>query len=253
MAKLRITALHLAEFKNNNIQFCWRPQDKWWIIEDDLVEVDNDSYVEQNSSYFVQSALYSIGSFSYSWSPLPSNTKIGRFSSLARGIKVFPLSHPTHHFTTSPVVYRRNLAFFQEYVSRSGKRMPEVLDSEHPKNGKPITIGNDVYIGVGVHIRPGITIGDGAIVGAFSVVSKDVEPYSVVVGNPARSVKRRFSNNVIESLSILKWHEYDIIDILANCENRCIEEFVDTFNDSLDKGLIHKYQPRKLIINNLCC
>jgi virginiamycin A acetyltransferase len=71
-----------------------------------------------------------------------------------------------------------------------------------------VTIGNDVWIGHGVMILSGVTIGDGAIIGAGSVVSKDVEPYSVVAGNPAKHIKYRFSADEIKMLLDLKWWDW---------------------------------------------
>jgi virginiamycin A acetyltransferase len=68
-----------------------------------------------------------------------------------------------------------------------------------------IKIGNDVWIGTGVVLMPGITIGDGAVIGAFSVVAKDIPPYAVVVGNPARINKYRFSDEKIKELLASKW------------------------------------------------
>lgn len=72
-----------------------------------------------------------------------------------------------------------------------------------------IMIGNDVWIGRESVIMPGVKIGSGAIVGAYSVVTKDIEPYSVVGGNPAKLIKKRFHDELIEILLELKWWDYD--------------------------------------------
>ena len=79
----------------------------------------------------------------------------------------------------------------------------------HPATKGDIHIENDVWIGESVILMSGIRIGNGAIVGAKSVVTKDVEPYSVVAGNPARQVKKRFSEELITELQKLKWWEFD--------------------------------------------
>ena len=70
---------------------------------------------------------------------------------------------------------------------------------------EPVHIGNDVWIGSGVFIKNGITIGDGAIVGAHAVVTKDVPPYAIVCGNPARIIRYRLSDDIIKQLLELKW------------------------------------------------
>lgn len=86
------------------------------------------------------------------------------------------------------------------------------LDTAGTSKGK-IHIGNDVWIANGVRILSGVTIGDGAIIGAGAVVVSDVDPYSVVVGNPARVARKRFTPEQIEKLLKIKWWDWhqDII------------------------------------------
>lgn len=74
-------------------------------------------------------------------------------------------------------------------------------------------IGNDVWIGQNSTILPGVHIGDGAIIGLNSVVSKDVEPYSIVVGNPAKFIRKRFDDELIELLKTLKWWDKPVEEI----------------------------------------
>ena len=73
---------------------------------------------------------------------------------------------------------------------------------------KKVTIGNDVWIGIKATIMPNITIGDGAVIGANAVVTKDVPPYAVVVGVPAKIIKYRFDEEIIKDLLELKWWNY---------------------------------------------
>jgi acetyltransferase-like isoleucine patch superfamily enzyme len=79
-----------------------------------------------------------------------------------------------------------------------------------------IAIGNDVWIGSNVIILPGVTIGDGAVIGAGSIVTKNVEPYAIVVGNPTRMIKKRFDDQKIASFLELKWWNWDIQKIEEN-------------------------------------
>lgn len=75
----------------------------------------------------------------------------------------------------------------------------------HPKTNGDVIIGSDVWIGTGSLILSGVTIGDGAVIGARAVVAKDVPPFSVVVGNPAKIIKKRFNDQTIEKLLDIKW------------------------------------------------
>lgn len=89
---------------------------------------------------------------------------------------------------------------------------------EYPLKGD-IVIGNDVWLGYKSVIMSGVNIGDGAIVAAHSIVTKDVPPYSIVGGNPARIIRKRFEEEQIEKLLTLKWWDWGIEKITANVQN----------------------------------
>lgn len=89
-----------------------------------------------------------------------------------------------------------------------------------------VDIGNDVWIGRGARILPGVTIGDGAVIGAFSVVSEDVRPYAVVVGNPAREVRRRFDDATVRALLRIRWWDWPNEQVLARCSELCSDDLV---------------------------
>lgn len=82
-----------------------------------------------------------------------------------------------------------------------------------------IVIGNDVWIGYEAVVMAGVTIGDGAIIGARAVVTKDVPPYTIVGGVPAREIRRRFSDDVIARLQELKWWDWPAEQIQRNIKN----------------------------------
>ncbi|MEM6768767.1 MAG: CatB-related O-acetyltransferase [Bacteroidota bacterium] len=88
---------------------------------------------------------------------------------------------------------------------------------EYPVKGDTI-IGNDVWIGYGATIMPGVTVGDGAIIATKSVVTKDVKPYAIVGGNPAKEIRKRFSPSEIQNLLDIKWWDWPIEKITENVQ-----------------------------------
>lgn len=151
-----------------------------------------------------------IGNYSYTNPDLicqSSKTTIGSFCSIGPRVVLGHGKHPISYLSTSPYFYFEDLDFMD---FSSVPKHQEFWDIE------PIHIGNDVWIGDGVFVKNGVTIGDGAIVGARAVVTKDVPPYSIVVGTPAKVIKYRFSQEVIEELLELKWWDLDV-EILRKC------------------------------------
>ncbi len=125
------------------------------------------------------------------------NTTIGKFCSIASGVKIVLGAHPTNLISLHPAFYAVN------------KPMETFADQQYFDEYSKVTIGNDVWIGEDAIIPGGITIGDGAVIASRAVVTKDVAPYSVVGGVPARHLKFRFSDEKIQALSQIKWWDKD--------------------------------------------
>lgn len=123
--------------------------------------------------------------------------EIGAFTSIAKGVSFSPGNHPVETASTHPFFYHADFGF------------TDVTDFDIvPKNGG-ITIGNDVWIGMNATILTGVNIGDGAIIAANALVTKDVPPYAVVGGVPAKILKYRFNEPVIAKLKSLEWWLWD--------------------------------------------
>ncbi len=107
-----------------------------------------------------------------------------------------------------------------EWVStfpfRAAFHLPGALEDGCPASKGDVVIGHDVWLGAGATNLSGVCIGNGAVVGAETVVSKDVRPYAIVVGNPAREVRRRFGDDEIERLERIAWWDWPIEQIVAN-------------------------------------
>ncbi|RAI92103.1 CatB-related O-acetyltransferase [Algoriphagus yeomjeoni] len=100
-----------------------------------------------------------------------------------------------------------------------GKGWGKAMEGKSYPNKGDTIIGNDVWIGYGATIMPGVQIGDGAVIASKSVVTKNVEPYTIVGGNPAQEIRKRFSDEKIEQLLKLKWWNWPIERISQNVQN----------------------------------
>ena len=131
------------------------------------------------------------------------NTVIGNYCSLAWNISIGGGNHNYHNISTYSDYW---------YKKTFGVQFNKDIDGANEVAEK-VTIGNDVWIGSGVTILNGISIGDGCIIGAGSIVTKDIEPYCIVLGAPGKVYKKRFDDETISLLLQLKWWEWpeDII------------------------------------------
>jgi acetyltransferase-like isoleucine patch superfamily enzyme len=128
---------------------------------------------------------------------LPISITIGNYCSIAKGLRIISGEH-------APIPHPKAVSSFP---------FDWIYKFDYPNQmleGKPITIGNDVWIGAYTKIKHGICIGDGAIIGAESVVTKNVPPYAIVVGNPARVVRYRFTSEQINQLIEIKWWNWTL-------------------------------------------
>jgi phosphonate metabolism protein (transferase hexapeptide repeat family) len=146
---------------------------------------------------------------------------IGKFCSIAANTRINALEHPTHRVTSHKVSYRPNEFFRFHGIDQDWRAY---------RSGKRVTVGHDVWIGHGAVLLPGVTIGAGAVIGANAVVSRDVPPYTIVAGVPARKLRLRFAPQVIERLLALNWWDWDETRIAAaipDMQALGVEAFLD--------------------------
>ena len=159
--------------------------------------VDNHSHISLKAKVYshVHIANSTIGAYSY----VSRNSRIvyadvGKFCSIAGETKVGMSTHTLDKLSTSPIFTENKNATKHSWVKKSTKDPFE-----------RVTVGNDVWIGVRAMVLGGKTIGNGAVIAAGAIVTKDVPPYAVVVGVPAKIVRYRFSQEVIDRLEASKW------------------------------------------------
>lgn len=134
-------------------------------------------------------------------------TEIGRFTSIGNNVRIVAGHHPiSEYISTSPSFYS---VVFGGGHTLVDKEYYQVYKYADPEKELLVTIGNDVWIGEGVRIMEGVKIGDGAVVAAYSVVTKDVEPYGVYGGVPAKLIRYRFEKEWIDKLMKFQWWKKD--------------------------------------------
>jgi len=175
-----------------------------------------------------------IGRFTYGFQNLIVNfsnedsaLNIGNFCSIAKNVTIFlGGNHRTDWITTYPF----GSIHQQELISK-----PII---GHPSTNGDINIGHDVWIGSDVAILSGVTIGSGAVIGTRSLVTKDVHPYEIVGGNPAKHIRFRFEPEIIDGLLSLKWWDFEIEIIkeiallLCQTPNKDILEKIKNYKNS---------------------
>ncbi len=147
-----------------------------------------------------------IGKYTYvSYNALLQNTIIGNYCSISSNVKIGLGLHPLNLFSTSPI-------FYKVKNTLKVKLLEKDLEFEEYKS---IEIGSDVWIGAGAIVMDGVKVGHGAVIAAGAVVTKDIPPYAIVGGVPAKIIKFRFSEEVRESLLESRWWEKKAEDVNA--------------------------------------
>jgi phosphonate metabolism protein (transferase hexapeptide repeat family) len=157
-------------------------------------------------------------------------TTIGKFCSIAAMTRINPGNHPMHRATQAHFTYRASAYFPGE---------PDEAEFFAWRKQHHVTIGHDVWIGHGAIVLPDRSIGTGAVVAAGAVVTKDVPDYTIVGGNPARPIRRRFPEDIAERLMRLAWWDWDheaLRVALPDFRQLEISDFLNKYEAALDAG-----------------
>ncbi|NOJ49917.1 DapH/DapD/GlmU-related protein [Bradyrhizobium archetypum] len=173
-----------------------------------------------------------IGDYSYVVNDAQiTYTTIGKFCSIAAMTRINPGNHPMHRASQAHFAYRASAYFPGE---------DDEAEFFAWRRAHHVHIGHDVWIGHGAVVLPGRSIGTGAVVAAGAIVTKDVPAYTIVAGNPARPIKRRFAEDIASRLVDLAWWDWDheaLRRALPDFRKLPVEDFLDKYETT--GGLIH--------------
>jgi acetyltransferase-like isoleucine patch superfamily enzyme len=159
-------------------------------------------------------------------------THIGRYCSIGDSVSILS-THPTNRLTTHPFTYE----------SIFGAPFEVATEKQVAFSGKlPITkIGHDVWIGSSTKIKSGVTIGDGCVVGAGSVITKDIAPFSIVGGVPAKLIRPRFNKEQIARIANIQWWNYNLLGLALPWDD--VDSTLNQLESKIAAGEIQPYQP----------
>ena len=162
--------------------------------------IKNPNIIVGDFTYIADSEFESHVTHHYEWNG--DKLIIGKFCQIASGVE----------FVMNGANHQMNAVSTFPFYTLEGWNMEALRACDMPLKGDTV-IGNDVWIGQNAVILPGVKIGDGAIIGANSVVGSDVAPYTIVVGNPAKELRKRFDDELIALMLALKWWDRSIDEI----------------------------------------
>ncbi|MDN7131955.1 CatB-related O-acetyltransferase [Halomonas sp. MC140] len=185
-----------------------------------------------------------IGAYSYirSGCRLSPGTKvIGRYCSIAPDVVIGDGDHPVDWLSTHP--------FQWGATGLISRKVALELKKEIPLKSK-IRVGHDVWIGSRAMIMRGVTVGNGAVIAAGSVVTKDVPPYAIVAGVPAKVIRYRFSEDVVQKLQVIKWWDFDIPNSSAAFDFSDVISCLNTLEDLIAADKLKLISAKKVIFDH---
>lgn len=174
---------------------------------------------------------------------------IGKFANIAASVRLNATNHPMSRATLHHITYRAG-----DYFDDAENEAAFFAAREAQR----VRIGHDTWIGHGVTVLPGVTIGDGAVVGSGAVVARDVAPYTIVGGVPAKLIRERFPAAIAQRLQALAWWDWDharLRDALDDFRNLLVEDFLDRYVTRATVRAVHSHKsdtgttPRRHLAN----
>lgn len=172
--------------------------------------------------------------------------RIGRYGQIGEGVVLGPPDHPTDWFSTHPFSFTRERYQPRMYQLPDFRELASD-DSEDYSFAETLSlwthIGHEAYVGAGSFVKRGIRIGDGAVIGAGSVVTRDIPPYAIAVGAPARVVRLRFRESVVERMLALRWWRFNLAPHKHKVNFSKAEATLDYFEQRCAEGTLEVLSP----------
>lgn len=185
-------------------------------------------------------AFLDVGAFCNLSGGSINNLRAGRYCSVASGVVIGPHEHPTDWLTTSRIAYYPEVNDWDELMA--GEAAQSLRDRKPAFHDScPVTtLGPDVWVGQGAFLKAGVTVGAGAIIGARATVLRDVPPYAIMVGTPARVLRLRFPSATVERLLASEWWRYSLYD-LFDAPFDDIDRALDVVEDRIASGAVKPF------------
>jgi len=203
----------------------------------DILQAASGAHLHAYALHLAGAHIMNCGAFSYSMSPLSFRVRIGRYCSIGPNVRLMGARHAIESVTSSELLYRGKRGMFVDAFAEFGGQ--DWKFTENPGPG-PTEIGHDVWIGQDVLLKQGVSIGTGAVIGAAAVVLKDVAPYEIVAGVPAKHIRFRFDGATIQALLRTEWWRFAIPQY-PNMPWNNPEAFIPAFETASRNGTMSEF------------
>lgn len=187
-----------------------------------------------------RNGFMNCGGFSYLHTNFAEYANFGRYCSVAPESKLMGREHPLDRVSSHIFACRQ---YFKARIEKDFGVSLTAPPFEKTVRG-PVVVENDVWIAKGTLIRPGVKIGNGAVIAAGAVVTKDVPPYAIVGGNPARIIRFRFDDATIERLLSVAWWRYHVT-AFAGLDVKDVHAFLDGLECRVESGEVKPWEPKR--------